>query len=48
MDAVDGESPSCSESSVICDDDGTEEVSIEVEEAINVKKIQKIYHKLTR
>jgi len=42
MDAVEGETPSCSESSVICDDDGTEEVSIEVEEAIDVKNPENI------
>ena len=41
MDAVENETPSCSESSVICDDDGTEEVSTEVEEAIDVKKSRK-------
>jgi hypothetical protein len=33
---VDGGTGSCSETCVTCDDDGTEEVSIKVEEAIDI------------
>ena len=34
---VEGGNGSCSETCVECDDDGTEEVSIKVEEAIDIK-----------
>ena len=34
---VDGETGSCSETCVMCDVDGTEEVSIKVEDAIDIK-----------
>ena len=34
---VDGETGSCSETRVTCDVDGTEEVSIKVEETIDIK-----------
>ena len=34
---VDGETGSCSETCVTCDVDGTEEVSIRVEETIDIK-----------
>jgi len=37
MDCVEGETGSCSETVVTCDVDGTEEVSINVEEAVNIK-----------
>ena len=37
MGFVDGETESCSDTCVTCDDDGTEEVSIKVEEAIVIK-----------
>ena len=37
MGSVDGETGSCSDTCVMCDDDGTEEVSIKVEEAIDIK-----------
>ena len=37
MGFVDGETGSCSDTCVMCDDDGTEEVSIKVEEAIDIK-----------
>jgi len=37
MGFVDGETESCSDTCVTCDDDGTEEVSIKVEEAIHIK-----------
>jgi hypothetical protein len=35
---VEGETGSCSETCVECDVDGTEEVSIEVEDIINIKE----------
>ena len=34
---VEGEPGSCSDTCVMCDDDGTEEVSIKVEDAIGIK-----------
>ena len=37
MDFVEGETDSCSETCVTCDVDGTEEVSIKVEKAIDIK-----------
>jgi len=37
MGFVEGETGSCSETCVTCDGDGTEEVSIKVEEAIDIK-----------
>ena len=37
IDDLEGESYSYSDTCVTCDDDGTEEVSIQVEEAIGVK-----------
>ena len=37
MDFVEGETGSCSETFVTCDVDGTEEVNIKVEEAIDIK-----------
>ena len=38
MGFVEGETGSCSETCVTCDVDGTEEVSIKVEEAIDIKE----------
>jgi hypothetical protein len=38
MDFVEGETGYCSETCVTCDVDGTEEVSIKVEEAIDIKE----------
>jgi hypothetical protein len=38
MDIVEGETGSCSETCVTCDVDGTEEVSIKAEEAIDIKE----------
>jgi hypothetical protein len=37
MDCVEGETGLCSETCVMCDADGTEEVCIKVEEAIDTK-----------
>ena len=37
QDCVEGETGSCSETCVMCDADGTEEVSIKVEGAINTR-----------
>jgi hypothetical protein len=37
MDCVEGETGSCSETCVMCDADGTEEVGIKVEEAIDTR-----------
>ena len=37
LDFVEGETGSCSETCVTCDVDGTEEVSIKIEEAIDIK-----------
>ena len=37
MNAVEGETGSCSETCVTCDIDGTEEVSIKLEDAIDIK-----------
>ena len=37
MDSVEGETGSCSETCVMCDADGTEEVSIKVEEATDTR-----------
>ena len=37
MGFVDGETGSCIDTCVTCDDDGTEEVSIKIEEAIAIK-----------
>jgi hypothetical protein len=38
MGFVEGETGSCSETCVMCDDDGTEEVSIKVEDTIDIKE----------
>ena len=38
MDIVEGETGNCSGTGVMCDDDGTEEVSMKVEDAIDVKE----------
>ena len=37
MGFVDGETESCTDTCEMCDDDGTEEISINVEEAIDIK-----------
>jgi hypothetical protein len=37
MDVVEGETGNCSGTGVTCDDDGTEEVSITVEDAMDIK-----------
>jgi len=38
MDVMEGETGNCSGTGVTCDDDGTEEVSMEVEDAIDIKE----------
>ena len=38
MGFVEGETGSCSETCLMCDVDGTEEVSIKVEEAVDIKE----------
>jgi hypothetical protein len=38
MSSVEGETGSCSETGVECDDDGMEEVSIKVEEILDIKE----------
>ena len=42
MGFVEGETGSCSEACVTCDVDGTEEFSIKVEEAIDIKTEQEV------
>jgi len=37
-DIVEGETGNCNRTGVMCDDDGTEEVSMKVEDAIDVKE----------
>ena len=37
MDFVEGETDSCSETSLTCDVDGTEEVTVKLEEVIDIK-----------
>ena len=38
MDVMEGETGNCSGAGVTCDDDGTDEVSMKVEDAIDVKE----------